>query len=248
MIRYLQHLRAKKGFTIIELIVVVAIIGVLIAVIVPNVGNDRSKIQAARTRANDFYSAVQYTFSKYARYESYLSMDLKTDIASRAFIDYFPSVNGNYPVNKVTFLEMRTNSSGDISYVHLATDLATLLSDTSTTSTNAFAELLAKDIASVFHGEDEGYYFAYIEFTDASAALTSTSATVKVKIAHYMSEDLPSSGATLTSDYINGNLIFSEYGRLANNIIVGTCSDMSNSSGVYIGDTGTYFMNKGDEV
>ena len=59
MIRYLQRLKAKKGFTVIELIVVIAIIGVLTAVIVSNAGTDREKKQSAYNAAQDFYSTVQ---------------------------------------------------------------------------------------------------------------------------------------------------------------------------------------------
>lgn len=246
MIRHLQRMRAKKGFSMIELIVVVAIIGILIAVIVPNVGNDRAKREQANTTATDFYSAVQYCFSKYSKYEAALSPELKADIPSKSFIDYFPAVSGNYPVNKVTYIKMKNGSDGKIEYVHVASSLSDLLADTTTTNTNAFADLLAKDIGDMFYSELEGCYFAYVYFADASTALASTTNTVRVKMTHFMYEDMPST-ATVDSAFINNNLLFTDYAYLANNRICGTCSSIKSGS-VYLGDVGTYFLNKGDEV
>lgn len=50
MITYLQKLKAKKGFTLVELIVVVAIIAVLTAILVPTIMNYTS--DAAKSAAN----------------------------------------------------------------------------------------------------------------------------------------------------------------------------------------------------
>lgn len=249
MIKYLQRMRAKKGFTIIELVVVIAIIGVLIAIIVPNLSNDSAKAQAADTNATTFYSAVQYCFTKYAKYEAELSLDIKADTSSQEYIRYFASANGNYPVNKVTYIEMKTNSDGEVQYVHLAKSLGDLLTNSSTTNTNLFAEVLAKDIQNVFHSEEEGYYFAYVYFEDASTALTATNNTIRVEMTHYTTEDIPSpSSPSFDAAYATNNLMFADYGMLSNHIICGTCSDAQVSTGIYEGSIGTYFMNKGDEL
>lgn len=58
MISRIARLRAKKGFTIVELFVVVAIITVLLAMVIPLVYYD-TKPAVAKTMAKDFYYKVQ---------------------------------------------------------------------------------------------------------------------------------------------------------------------------------------------
>lgn len=52
MIEKMNALRNKKGFTLIEMLVVIAIIAVLVAIVIPVVGNSTDKAAAATNAAN----------------------------------------------------------------------------------------------------------------------------------------------------------------------------------------------------
>ncbi len=60
----LKHLYSKKGFTMVELIVVIAIIGILLGLIVPNMLG-AGKPQEAASKAESFYRAIQNIFINY---------------------------------------------------------------------------------------------------------------------------------------------------------------------------------------
>ena len=256
MIRYLQRLKAKKGFTVIELIVVIAIIGVLTAVIVSNAGTDREKRQAANNSARDFYSAVQYTFSRYMKYESDLSLTIKNETASidssDKIIKYYNTINGNYPRNETTFIKMFVDKN-QIQYVRAYTTIKEMLSDTSTAEKNEFEKLLKTDIGTVMASTVAGCYYARITFSGAAAADDNVKpAPVKVHSAYYS----PKPFAELTGDvtaYRVNNLKFEDYCKLSNGYVCGVCSSAkydedgdSATPSVFLGNEDTYFMGATD--
>jgi type IV pilus assembly protein PilA len=99
---FMQHNKANElGFTIVELLVVVAIVGLLSAVAIPNFKKyqSRSKISEARLHLAGAYTAEQSFFSNYHFYFNcfpYMGFDPGPEVGNRYYavgIDQAPSVS-----------------------------------------------------------------------------------------------------------------------------------------------------------
>ena len=245
MICYLQRLKTKKGFTMIELVVVIAIIGVLTAVIVYNAGTEREKKQSANIAARDFYSTVQYSFTKYMKYEADLSLEIakenETIWPEDLIIKYVRELNGNYPVNKATVIRMFIEKN-QIQYVQAFKSVESMLADTSTSCKTKFDELLMNDFDTLMASNVDGYYYALVTFSGAGTK--PSAAPVKVHSAYYS----PHSFIELTGDktaYRVNNLTFESINRLSNGSICGVCSSAKYSVNdilTPLGNEGTFFM------
>lgn len=106
MIKQLQKLRTKRGFTMIELIVVIAIIAILAAMILPSLDTKKAAIDDANSAARDMYNVAQSIFTKYSLTEAPLNLRLKNEgneaekDSTKAYdecIRFYKKAGGNFP-------------------------------------------------------------------------------------------------------------------------------------------------------
>ncbi|MFC1972633.1 type IV pilin protein [Chloroflexota bacterium] len=96
ILRHFQSMRrGQKGLTLIELVVVVAILGILAAIIVPNVASwiGEGKDEAARTELYDVQLAMTAVMAK----ANLAQVDEKVEGAKVANLTGWPLVGGNAP-------------------------------------------------------------------------------------------------------------------------------------------------------
>lgn len=189
MINRLQRLRSKKGFTILELVIVVAIIFVMAGMALAGTNTRRDKINEANTTASDFYSALQAEFTGFQMFDGPLTMSLNKVYGGGTTINssdnncgmkYYPKVNGNYPCegfdpisethkdglpkDAKLYVEFKV-TAGLLSHVNYANDLSTLMSMTNSGNTDAeLCMVLKMEMKDRIQYKD-GFYYARISYT-----------------------------------------------------------------------------------
>lgn len=155
MIRYFQKLKNKKGFTMIELIVVIAVIAALTAIMIPLMSNNGG-IARAQAQAKSFYFAAQdimidYKSSTHSGTEGFYSVEGK----SAAAADISTGKEETF-----VFLMLETASEqGLINLtVSVGEDYTCLKSDPKTD-----AALLGKLNRAMDESTDNGYLYAVID-------------------------------------------------------------------------------------
>lgn len=97
MKKFLTSLRRQEGFTLVELMVVVAIIGLLSAVAIPNFKKyqARSRTSEAKLQLAAVYTAEQAFYSDYNMYSNclrYMGYDPSREAAQRYYLVGFPNL------------------------------------------------------------------------------------------------------------------------------------------------------------
>ena len=96
----MKNRKAKKGFTIIELVIVIAVIGILAAVLIPTFSGviDNANKSAAQSNASTAYQ--QYVFNQISANTSYDQADDNFYIVSGNY--WFKVTNGQFDATAIT--------------------------------------------------------------------------------------------------------------------------------------------------
>lgn len=103
----------KKAFTLIELMIVIAIIGILSAISIPNFLSYRATAQnaAALEEADNFYTAVMSHYAQDGANTTFSSSSLPNNFARNREIDYTGSIAINTGVTTGTMKFSHSNRS-----------------------------------------------------------------------------------------------------------------------------------------
>lgn len=197
MIKRLQRLKSKRGFTLIEAIVVIAIISIVIVASISSANNTRDTIKEANSTAADFYSAIQTELVKLQMFDAPLTLTLtKVYSESRDEVKtnhdyggmmYFSAAGGNYPIDTYNnpdtingtlpvtdanlYLEFRV-FAGKIQYCDWDYTMQKLVEKTGKPSTTSeLSAVIQNDMQGQVSLQD-GYYYAYASYTAPVATPT----------------------------------------------------------------------------
>lgn len=226
MIRYLQNLKGRKGFTLVELIIVIAIIAILLALTLPMFSNDDAKRSSVDTYATDFYAGLQYNLTRYQKTEAPVSPALAADTSS--YLKYDADVGQNIFTEDYLYIELYYDRG--VKYVNVANRLAALTGVAPAASDTAFEQQLEKDMNEIINQATSGYYYALI-------SMEGTYNNLRAVTVHFTEERITDPTPSL--------LVFADYAELENGMLCGTCTS-DNKKGAYVGEIGTQFLNVSD--
>lgn len=110
MIQMLHRLKSKRGYTIMEMTIVIVIIAIMAGTITANTSSRYNRIREATSTAKDFYTTIQTEFTRFQMFDGPLTMSLSKKYnanpyecvgsANRKYggLMWYPRAGGNYPM------------------------------------------------------------------------------------------------------------------------------------------------------
>ena len=167
MIKKLQKLKAKKGFTLVELIVVIAIIGVLAAILIPTM---LGFVTSSRvTSANSTAAAIKKQIDNFLTDADTAGYGMKQSSAAQANFTFEVDADGNWDAtlsvgayNPAAGDDLGSAFKNSEKWWKTTTAEGVSKSDHKSEAADAL-ELLTIDLASVFPDVKSSYIFAFCE-------------------------------------------------------------------------------------